>query len=53
VDSVCPLWDTLQREKGTICVSPVAATTIEKYRILLKIGSALEEQGMPTVQLPQ
>jgi hypothetical protein len=32
---------------------PVAPTTIEEYRILLKIGSALGERGMPPLQLPQ
>ena len=32
---------------------PVAPTTIEEYRILLKIGSGLGERGMPPLQLPQ
>lgn len=31
---------------------PVTPTTIEEYRILLKIGSALGERGMPPLQLP-
>ncbi len=30
----------------------VAPTTIEEYGILLKIGSALGERGMPPLQLP-
>ena len=32
---------------------PVPPTTVEEYRILLKIGSALGEQGMPQLQLPK
>jgi hypothetical protein len=32
---------------------PVAPTTIEEYRILLKLGSALGERGMPPLQLTQ
>jgi len=32
---------------------PVASTTIEEYRILLNIGAALGEQGMPQLQLPK
>lgn len=32
---------------------PVPPTTIEEYRILLKIGSALGERGMPLLQLPR
>jgi hypothetical protein len=31
---------------------PVAPTTIEEYGILLKIGSALGERGMPPLHLP-
>jgi hypothetical protein len=31
----------------------VPSTTIEEYRILLKIGRALGERGMPPLQLPQ
>ena len=30
----------------------VAPTTIEEYRILLKIGTALGEQNMPPLRLP-
>lgn len=32
---------------------PVAPTTIEEYRILLNIGAALGEHGMPQLQLPK
>jgi hypothetical protein len=31
----------------------VAPTTIEEYRILLNIGAALGEHGMPQIQLPK
>jgi hypothetical protein len=32
---------------------PVAPTTVEEYRILLNIGAALGERGMPPLELPQ
>jgi hypothetical protein len=31
----------------------VPSTTIEEYRILLTIGNALSEQGVPSLQGPQ
>jgi hypothetical protein len=32
--------------------NPVAPTTIEEYRILMKIGAVLGEQDMPPLRLP-
>ena len=34
-------------------LEPVPPTSIEEYRILLKIGSALGEPAMPPLSLPQ
>jgi hypothetical protein len=51
-DSMVRIGPNLIGHGGDYC-EPVAPTTIEEYKILLKIGSAVGESGMPSLRLPQ